>query len=87
MFKKFHSEFNLEERLTKVSFLRFLLSRYNIVMHRDHLMLKEEDMHKPLSHYFINSSHNTYLRGYYFPLTVTFRKSQVWLMKLVMSAS
>ncbi|VDM19050.1 unnamed protein product [Wuchereria bancrofti] len=52
------------KQLTKESFLRFLLSEYNIGMHRDHLMLKEENMHKPLSHYFINSSHNTYLRGY-----------------------
>ncbi|CAG9539958.1 unnamed protein product [Cercopithifilaria johnstoni] len=52
------------EQLTKESFLRFLLSEYNIGMHRDHLILKEENMHKPLSHYFINSSHNTYLRGY-----------------------
>ncbi|VDM98191.1 unnamed protein product [Thelazia callipaeda] len=50
--------------LTKELFLKFLLSPYNIAMHRDHLVLKEEDMHKPLSHYFINSSHNTYLKGY-----------------------
>ncbi|KAM3717138.1 1-phosphatidylinositol 4,5-bisphosphate phosphodiesterase beta-4 [Dirofilaria immitis] len=53
-----------EEHLTKDSFLRFLLSEYNIGMHRHHLMLKEENMHKPISHYFINSSHNTYLKGY-----------------------
>ncbi|VDO28010.1 unnamed protein product, partial [Onchocerca flexuosa] len=53
-----------KEHLTKESFLRFLLSAYNIGMHRHHLMLKEENMHKPISHYFINSSHNTYLKGY-----------------------
>ncbi|VDM91562.1 unnamed protein product, partial [Onchocerca ochengi] len=53
-----------KEHLTKESFLRFLLSAYNISMHRHHLMLKEENMHKPISHYFINSSHNTYLKGY-----------------------
>ncbi|VDD93286.1 unnamed protein product [Enterobius vermicularis] len=52
-----------ENSLTVKTYLRFLISQYNISMLRDHLLLKE-DMRKPLSHYFIWSSHNTYLKGY-----------------------
>ena len=45
------------------------LSRY--LMSDENLCIKSEifevyqDMNQPLSHYFINSSHNTYLTGWY----------------------
>ncbi|KAF2361492.1 Phospholipase C phosphatidylinositol-specific Y domain [Trinorchestia longiramus] len=44
-------------------FLNYILSDDNIIISRDKLDLCH-DMDKPLSHYFINSSHNTYLIGH-----------------------
>ena len=41
----------------------YLLSEDNLVMSSDKLF-KPDDMEKPLSHYFIASSHNTYLLGH-----------------------
>jgi len=49
-------------RLTAEGFLRYLLSNENAIVPPDKLDLNE-DMSHPLSHYFINSSHNTYLTG------------------------
>jgi phosphatidylinositol phospholipase C beta len=44
------------------SFLRYLLSFDNLIINPTILDLYM-DMNKPLSHYFIASSHNTYLTG------------------------
>uniref|UniRef100_A0A6A7FZA1 1-phosphatidylinositol 4,5-bisphosphate phosphodiesterase n=4 Tax=Hirondellea gigas TaxID=1518452 RepID=A0A6A7FZA1_9CRUS len=49
--------------LSGEGFLHYLLSDENIIIARDKLDLCH-DMDKPLSHYFINSSHNTYLIGH-----------------------
>ena len=43
-------------------FLRFLLSEDNAIVSVDKFDLSHE-MEQPLCHYFINSSHNTYLTG------------------------
>lgn len=43
-------------------FLNYLLGEDNTVISFEKLDLYE-DMEQPLSHYFINSSHNTYLIG------------------------
>lgn len=51
--------------LSKEGFLRFLMSDENNVIPADKLDLSE-DMNQPLAHYFINSSHNTYLTGHQF---------------------
>ena len=48
--------------LSAEGFLRYLLSNENAIVPPDKLDLNE-DMSHPLSHYFINSSHNTYLTG------------------------
>ncbi|KAI4483437.1 hypothetical protein M0802_013387 [Mischocyttarus mexicanus] len=50
------------ERLTKDGFIRYLMSDENAPVFLDKL---EEwmDMDQPLAHYYINSSHNTYLSG------------------------
>ena len=40
----------------------FLMSEENNLIPADKLDLSE-DMNQPLAHYFINSSHNTYLTG------------------------
>lgn len=45
-------------------FLRFLLSSDSAVLSEETYDLRPEDMGEPLSHYFINSSHNTYLIGH-----------------------
>jgi phosphatidylinositol phospholipase C beta len=49
--------------LGRESFLRFLLSEHNPAVRQDIFDLNDDLMNKPLSQYFINSSHNTYLRG------------------------
>ena len=48
--------------LSEEGFLRYLMSDENSVMPREKLELSD-DMTQPLPHYFINSSHNTYLTG------------------------
>lgn len=50
------------EKLTKDGFIRYLMSDENAPVFLDKL---EEwmEMDQPLSHYYINSSHNTYLSG------------------------
>lgn len=58
---EFHVLLSLE-KLTKDGFIRYLMSDENAPVFLDKL---EEwmDMDQPLSHYYINSSHNTYLSG------------------------
>lgn len=43
---------------------RYLMSDDNPIMASSKLELNDHDMQHPLSHYFINSSHNTYLIGH-----------------------
>ena len=49
-------------RLTHRGLMEYLLSEENSVMQMDTLV-QNMDMGQPLNHYFINSSHNTYLTG------------------------
>ena len=48
--------------LSQDGFLRYLMSEENALIAEEKFDLSE-DMDQPLSHYFINSSHNTYLTG------------------------
>ncbi|XP_055840041.1 1-phosphatidylinositol 4,5-bisphosphate phosphodiesterase classes I and II isoform X3 [Episyrphus balteatus] len=57
---KFNSQKGL---LSSDGFLRYLMSSDNPIMAPNKLDLCD-DMDQPLSHYFINSSHNTYLTGH-----------------------
>lgn len=52
-----------KNQLSCEGFTWFLLSEDNLVMSPERL-LKMDDMEKPLSNYFIASSHNTYLTGH-----------------------
>ncbi|KAF6211563.1 hypothetical protein GE061_012076 [Apolygus lucorum] len=51
-----------EKRLTKDGLIRYLMSDENAPVFLDRLDVYME-MDQPLSHYYINSSHNTYLSG------------------------
>ncbi|XP_055878917.1 1-phosphatidylinositol 4,5-bisphosphate phosphodiesterase beta-1-like isoform X4 [Biomphalaria glabrata] len=51
--------------LSQDGFLKFLMSEDNNLIPPDKLDMSE-DMDQPLAHYFINSSHNTYLTGHQF---------------------
>ncbi|CAO1358814.1 unnamed protein product [Diamesa hyperborea] len=58
------NKFNAQKgQLSFDGFLRYLMSEDNPIMAINKLELSD-DMDQPLSHYFINSSHNTYLIGH-----------------------
>ncbi|KAM3959579.1 phospholipase C at 21C [Aphomia sociella] len=57
---KYHQQ---RSQLTFDGFLRFLMSEDNPILASSKLDLCD-DMDQPLAHYFINSSHNTYLTGH-----------------------
>ncbi|XP_013185312.1 1-phosphatidylinositol 4,5-bisphosphate phosphodiesterase classes I and II [Amyelois transitella] len=57
---KYHQQ---RSQLTFDGFLRFLMSEDNPIVAVNKLDLCD-DMDQPLAHYFINSSHNTYLTGH-----------------------
>ncbi|XP_070504335.1 1-phosphatidylinositol 4,5-bisphosphate phosphodiesterase classes I and II [Chironomus tepperi] len=58
------NKFNAQKGLLSFDgFLRYLMSEDNPIMASNKLELCD-DMDQPLSHYFINSSHNTYLIGH-----------------------
>ena len=50
------------DRMSYDGLARFLLSEDNLILKKDYLAI-EHDLCHPLTHYFINSSHNTYLIG------------------------
>lgn len=55
----------LSGQISVDGFMRYLSGEENGVVPPEKLDLNE-DMSQPLSHYFINSSHNTYLTGILF---------------------
>ncbi|KAI6189685.1 1-phosphatidylinositol 4,5-bisphosphate phosphodiesterase [Aphelenchoides bicaudatus] len=57
------SRISSDDGLGREGFLRFLLSEHNSSVRSDAYELKNDCMNMPLSQYFINSSHNTYLKG------------------------
>jgi len=50
------------EWISKPAFIKYLMSDENAPVFLDRLNIYQ-DMDQPLSHYYINSSHNTYLIG------------------------
>lgn len=58
-----HKEIVKLECLSYDGFVRYLLSEDNAIVAPEKLDL-HMDMNQPLNHYFINSSHNTYLTGH-----------------------
>lgn len=58
-----HKELAKNECLSYDGFIRYLLSEDNAIVAPEKLDL-HQDMNQPLNHYFINSSHNTYLTGH-----------------------
>ncbi|KAG7169145.1 1-phosphatidylinositol 45-bisphosphate phosphodiesterase beta-3-like, partial [Homarus americanus] len=60
-----HKENITKNVLSCEGFLKYLMSKENTVMSMEKLD-QYEDMDQPLGHYFINSSHNTYLTGHQF---------------------
>lgn len=58
------NKFNAQKgQLSLDGFLRYLMSENNPIMAVTKLDICD-DMDQPLAHYFINSSHNTYLTGH-----------------------
>ncbi|XP_075252415.1 1-phosphatidylinositol 4,5-bisphosphate phosphodiesterase beta-4-like isoform X5 [Convolutriloba macropyga] len=57
-----HAEFRNADELSSDGLMCYLMSDENAPIHHDKLEVYQ-DMDQPLSHYYINSSHNTYLTG------------------------
>jgi phosphatidylinositol phospholipase C beta len=60
-------EITITGQLSLDGFMRYLFSNENSVVAEEHYDLRKEEMNEPLSHFYINTSHNTYLSG----MTVT----------------
>lgn len=52
-----------QDQISVDGFTKYLLSSYNDVLEPRHMTL-HQDMTQPLNHYYINTSHNTYLSGH-----------------------
>lgn len=63
--------------LSQEGFLKFLLSEDNNIVPPDSLDLSH-DMKQPLAHYFVNSSHNTYLQG-----KLQRSKKKKWILTII----
>lgn len=59
-----HLQLKALNLLSYEGFARLMNDTSNFAFLSENLQMKEEDMHHPLSHYFIASSHNTYLTGH-----------------------
>lgn len=59
----FFKRFYYTGRLTMDGFDSYLQSDDNLVVGIEAFTL-DDDLNQPLSHYFVNSSHNTYLTGF-----------------------
>ena len=57
-----HTLTHLPDRLTGKGLMEYLASEENNVIDIDHLN-QNDDMSQPMCHYYINSSHNSYLTG------------------------
>lgn len=68
--------FYASDRLSSKGLMEYLMSEENNVLDINHLN-QTHDMGQPLSHYFINSSHNTYLTGQFFNSSHT---QQIFIM-------
>ncbi|XP_050405762.2 1-phosphatidylinositol 4,5-bisphosphate phosphodiesterase beta-1 isoform X2 [Patella vulgata] len=65
LIEQFENKAGMAEKghMSQEGFLKFLMSEENNLIPPEKLDLSE-DMNQPLAHYFINSSHNTYLTGH-----------------------
>ena len=57
-------EMRAGSKLSFEGFARFLMDKRNFAFINERVEQADEDMDHPLSHYFIESSHNTYLTGH-----------------------
>lgn len=57
-------EISARNCLSFEGFAKYMMNKENSVYNEADSMIEEDDMHYPLSCYFIASSHNTYLTGH-----------------------
>uniref|UniRef100_A0A6Q2Y6Z9 1-phosphatidylinositol 4,5-bisphosphate phosphodiesterase gamma n=1 Tax=Esox lucius TaxID=8010 RepID=A0A6Q2Y6Z9_ESOLU len=60
---RLYQDSGIDDRSTLLQFLTYLFSRENTIWDAALDQVGPEDMNNPLSHYWISSSHNTYLTG------------------------